>query len=124
MSLFYLAPDTWRLPQSGVSIYDITDSSAAVTWRTIVDLPSDIQQYYKYSIEYRLEGESEWTVFSTVDHQPDSDDTQRLVLSDLHYDTWYEVQVRSVRTVRGQTEVTGETLLASLTTTCGGNCSV
>ena len=91
MSLFYLEPDTWRLPQSGVSIYDVTDSSAVVTWRTIVDLPSGIQQYYKYSIEYRQEGESEWTVFRTVDHQPDSNDTQRHVLSDLLYDTWYEV---------------------------------
>ena len=120
MSLFYLAPDTWRLPQSGVSTNDITDSSAVVTWRTIVDLPSDIQQYYNYIIEYRLQEESEWTVFSTVTHQPDSDGRQRHELSDLHYATWYEVQVRSVRTVRGQTEETGETDNAVMTTKCTG----
>ena len=115
-----MAPDAWNLPQSGVSISDVTDSTAVVTWRTIVDLPTDIQQYYNYSIEYRQEGESEWTVFSTVNHQPDSDERQQHMLSDLLYDTWYEVQVRSVRTVRGQTEETGETDNAAMTTKCTG----
>ena len=120
MSLFYLAPDTWKLPQSGVSISDITNSSAVVTWRTIVDLPSDIQQYYKYIIEYRLQEASEWTIFNTVDHQPDIDDRQRHVLSDLHYATWYEVQVRSVRRVRGQTDEMGIIDNAVMTTKCTG----
>ena len=115
-----MEPATWKLPPSAVSISDITDSSAIVTWKTIVDLPNNIQQYYKYIIEYRLEEESEWTVFSTVDHQPDSNHRQRHMLSDLHYDTWYEVQVRSVRTVGGQTEETGETENAAITTTCTG----
>lgn len=99
---------------------DVTDSSAVVTWTTIRDLPDNTKQYYLYVPEYRLEGESEWTVYRTLAHGPEADDTQHHTLTGLDYNTVYEVQVRSLRTLRGQTVTTEYTPDAKLTTKCKG----
>ena len=111
------------MPTSVPTVTDITDSSAVVMWTAAENPAENLQQYYKYNLEYRFQGESEWTVFSTLDHQPDSDGRQQHTLTDLRYDTTYEVQVTSVRTVRGDTDETEDTDELLFTTNCTGTVS-
>ena len=116
----YVCSDSWQLPEYAVGLTEITASGAVVTWETIENLPDSIQQYYKYILQYRLEGESDWTEFKTLDHEPDGDGRQRETLTGLQHDTRYKVQVRYVRTVRGLNETTGDTEDAVLLTECTG----
>ena len=103
-----------------VTISDVTESSAVVTWKTIEGLPDDIKQYYKYILEYKEAGPRPFVEFATLDHNPDASNSQQETLTDLRYDQLYVIQVRSVRTVRGLTEETENTRDPRFRTKCLG----
>ena len=102
-----------------VTVSEVTESNAVVTWKAIEDLPDDIKQYYKYILKYRL-AEQSYVEFATLDHNPDASNSQRETLTGLEYGQRYFVQVMSVRVVRGQTEETGNTTDVQFTTKCLG----
>ena len=97
----------------------MTESSAVVTWKAIEGLPDDIKQYYKYILEYREEGEP-FIEFARLDHDPDASNSQQATLTGLQPGQRYFINVKSVRTVRGQSEETANSRDPEFTTECPG----
>ena len=116
--LLSLCLDTWKIPAAASEVSDETESAAVVTWETIEGLPDNIKQYYKYILEYRVNGDLDYTVFKTVNHDPDGSNKQQETLTGLEYGQVYDVRVRSVRKVGDQIDDTGNTADAQLTTKC------
>ena len=112
------------MPDDRPDVTDVTDSSAVVTWEQIDDVPSGLEKYYEYEMEYtqRLGSSSwsAWSVWETYSHHS-SADTQQDTLTGLTFNTDYRVRMKSYRVQdRSNREETLTTSYREFSTSCKG----
>lgn len=103
----------------------VTESSAVIRWKEIINVPADLSDYYQYVIEYTdrypYYSSTSWSESQTRhSHDLLSSQYQDGILAGLtHYKTYY-VRVKSYRILHDDREETGVTSYRSFKTKCTG----
>ena len=116
----YLNVFTEYLPmrQTDIRPTTVTGNTATIQWSKMAVQPG-LQDYYKYELQYKVDGNMDWIDGPLISHDPSqASSVMHAQLTGLMANTNYQVKVKSYRVVAGVQNVTTETPPVSLRTLC------